>query len=73
MRIRLLGIAIAILGGVALYFGGIPYTDREQILDVGPIQASAEVRERFDIPPLVAGGLLALGVGVVAYGVGRKR
>lgn len=73
MRFIVIGIVIAIVGGVGLYFGGLPYTDREQVLDIGPLEASAEVREKVEIPPLLSGGILALGVGIVVYGAGRNK
>ena len=73
MRLTVLGIVIAVVGGVALYFGGLPYTEREQILDIGPIQATAEVRDRVDVPPLVGGAILAFGVGLAVYGAVRRR
>jgi hypothetical protein len=71
MKTILVGLLIAALGGVALWFGGVPYTERTRLLDVGPIQATAETRERFDIPPMVGGAILALGVGIAVYGAGR--
>lgn len=71
MRLTLLGLVVAVLGALALWFGGIPYTDTETI-EVGPISASAEVRERYDIPPIVAGCVMALGVGLAVYGRGRR-
>jgi len=73
MRFIVIGIVIALVGGVGLYFGGLPYTDREQVLDVGPLEATAEMRKKVEIPPLLSGGILALGVGIAVYGAGRKR
>lgn len=73
MRFIFLGIVIALLGAAGLYFGGIPYSDREQVVDIGPLQASAEMRKEFELPPLVSGGILALGVGIVVYGASRKQ
>ena len=68
MRLTLFGIVVAVLGGIALYFGGVPYTQRDQVVDVGPLQASTETQRRLDIPPLLSGGILAFGVGIAAYG-----
>jgi hypothetical protein len=73
MRLILLGSVVAMLGAAALWFGGIPYTDREDVLDIGPFQASAEVRKRIDIPPLAGGAIMALGVGILVYGAARRR
>ena len=38
----LIGIALIILGIVALAYQGITYTTREKIVDIGPLQATAE-------------------------------
>ena len=73
MRLTLLGIAIAVVGGIALYFGGLPYTDREQIVEIGSFEASAEVRERVDVPPLLGGGILAFGIGIAVYGAVKQK
>ena len=40
---RIAGLVLIALGVVALIYGGIKYTTREKIIDVGPIHASADV------------------------------
>src|SRR5687767_10186701 len=40
--VRIAAIALIVLGIIALLYGGITYTKREKILDVGPIEATAE-------------------------------
>ena len=71
MRWVVTGIILAAVGGVGLWLGGIPYTERET-MELGLISASADVEKQFDIPPLAAGGLMALGVGLAVYGASRK-
>ncbi len=71
MRWVVTGIILAAVGGVGLWLGGIPYTERET-MELGPISASADVEKQFDIPPLAAGGLMALGVGLAVYGASRR-
>lgn len=68
-----LGLILAVAGALALAVGGIPYTEEEQVVDVGPIQASSEVEKELDIPPLVGGLILAAGAGLVVYGSMRGR
>ena len=68
----LAGLLLAVLGGVALVVGGVPYTEQEQIVDMGPIEASAEIRKEYEIPPLVGGIVLAAGVGLAVYGSTRR-
>lgn len=71
MRWVIIGVVLAALGGVGLWLGGIPYTTTET-MELGPIQASADVERRYEIPPLAAGGLMALGVGLAVYGATRQ-
>ena len=65
------GILLIIVGVIGLAVGGINYTRREKVIDIGPIEATAEKHERIPLPP-VAGGL-ALAAGVVLLIAGNKR
>ena len=71
MRWVVIGVVLAVVGGVGLWLGGIPYTTTET-MELGPIQASADVERQYEIPPLAAGGLMARGVGLAVYGATRK-
>jgi len=51
----LIGIALIILGIVALAYQGITYTTREKIVDIGPLQATAEKEKTVPLPPLLVG------------------
>jgi hypothetical protein len=68
---KIVGIILIVVGIVALAYGGISYTKREKVLDIGPIQATAETRETIPLPPLLGG--LALAGGVVLLIVGSRR
>jgi LPXTG-motif cell wall-anchored protein len=63
MSARTIGIVLIIIGVLALAYQGITYTRREKVLDIGPIQATTESRERIPIPPII--GVAALAGGVV--------
>jgi len=65
------GILLIIVGVIGLAVGGINYTRREKVIDIGPIEATAEKRESIPIPP-IAGGL-ALAAGVVLLIAANKR
>lgn len=67
----IVGIILIVLGVVGLALGGITYTTREKVVDIGPIEATAEKRERIPLPP-IAGGL-ALAAGVVLLIAGNRR
>jgi hypothetical protein len=60
-----------VIGIIALIYGGITYTRREKVLDIGPIEATAERRETIPLPPLLGG--LCLAGGIVLIIVGARR
>jgi uncharacterized membrane protein YidH (DUF202 family) len=67
----IVGILLIVLGVTGLAVGGINYTRREKVIDIGPIEATAEKRERIPISP-VAGGI-ALVAGVVLLVAANRR
>lgn len=69
--IIVIGFVVALLGTAGLVFERIPYDRDQAVLDLGSVEASATVQEEAQIPPLLAGGILVLGLGMVAYGAIR--
>jgi uncharacterized membrane protein len=69
--ITLVGIALIVLGIVAFAYQGITYTSREKIIDIGPLQATADTQKTIPLSPLLGG--LALVGGIVLVVVGAKR
>jgi sulfite exporter TauE/SafE len=65
------GIVLIVLGLAALAFGGFSYTTRETVVDIGPIQATAERERRFPLPPVA--GVAAVAGGIALLVAGRKR
>ncbi len=63
---RLLGIALVILGVVALIYGGISYSRQRTILEVGGLKATATEHKSIPFPPIAGAILVAGGVGVLA-------
>ena len=62
------GIALILLGIVGLSYNRITYTTKEKIVDIGPIQATAEREKSIPLPPLLGGLVLVAGIGLVAVG-----
>ena len=69
---KIVGILLIVIGVIALAYGGISYTKREKIVDIGPIEATAERRETIPLPPLLGGLALAGGVVLLIAGSRRK-
>jgi hypothetical protein len=65
--IMLAGIALIILGVVGLTYQGITYTTREKVLELGPIEATAEKQKTIPFPPILGGLVLAGGVVLVIF------
>jgi len=64
----LIGIALIILGIVALAYRGITYTQREKIVDIGPLQATADREKTIPLPPILGGLSLVGGIVLVIFG-----
>lgn len=67
----LIGIALIVLGVIALAYQGITYTTREKIIDIGPLKTSVDKENRIPLPPIV--GVLALAGGVTLVIVGARK
>lgn len=69
--VTLVGVALIILGVLALAYQGITYTTREKVVDLGPLKVTADRERSIPLPPVV--GVLALVGGVVLVIVGARR
>jgi hypothetical protein len=69
---RIVGFVLIAIGVISLAIGGISYTKREKVLDIGPIQATAERQKTIPLSPLLGGLALAGGIVLVIAG-SRKR
>jgi len=65
------GVLLIVLGVVGFALGGFSFTHKEKVLDVGPIEATAEDKDTVPIPPILAG--LALVGGVVLVVASSRR
>jgi drug/metabolite transporter (DMT)-like permease len=65
------GILLILLGVVGLALGGFSFTHKEKVLDVGPIEATADEKESVPIPPLLS--VLAVVGGVVLVATSARR
>jgi len=75
MRIKptiLFGIALIVLGVVVFAYQGITYTTRENVVDLGPIQASVETKKTVALPPVLGAFVLAGGIVLVVAGTKKS-
>ena len=68
MNSKLIGILLIVFGIVALAIGGISYTKREKVLDIGPLQATTEEHKTIPLSPIVGLGAIAGGIALVMVG-----
>jgi len=64
-------IVLIVLAVIAFSYQGITYTKREKVLDIGPIEATAEKKETIPLPPILGAAALLGGLALVF--VGSKR
>jgi uncharacterized membrane protein YidH (DUF202 family) len=69
--VKLIGVLLIVFGVVALAVGGIRYTKREKVLDIGPLQATTEKHETIPISPIA--GIAAIAGGAVLVFADRSR
>lgn len=67
----ILGAVLIVLGLAALAYQGITYTSREKVIDIGPLEATAERQKTIPLPPIM--GIVAVAAGVVLVVVGMRK
>jgi hypothetical protein len=68
---RVLGIVLIILGIAGFAIGGITITRQRTVAEVGPLEVTAEERERLPVAPLAAGAAVLAGIALVVIGSRR--
>jgi len=70
--LTILGVVLLVGGIAALALGGFTFTEKDTIIDAGPLQVTAEDKHRVNIPT-IAGVIAALaGAGLVVAGMRSK-
>ena len=67
----IIAIILIALGIAAFAYQGITYTTREKVVDLGPIQVTAEKTKTLPLPPIV--GAIAIVGGIVLLVTGNKK
>jgi hypothetical protein len=68
---KILAIILIVVGIAAFAYQGITYKSREKVVDLGPVQVTAEKTRTFPLPPIVGG--IALVGGIVLLLMGSKK
>jgi hypothetical protein len=65
-----IGVVLIVLSVLSFAYQGITYTTREKVIDVGPIEATAEKQKTIPLPPVI--GAIALIGGIALVIIGNK-
>jgi hypothetical protein len=69
--IKLLGVALIVLGVIALVYEGITYTTREKVVELGPFKAEVKREKTIPLSPVL--GVVAVAGGIVLLLVVGRR
>ena len=68
---KMIGIALIVVGVMALAYQGFTYTSRDTVLDIGPVHATADREHSVPLPPIV--GVVGIASGVLLLVVGGRK
>ena len=66
-----IGVVLILLAAVALVWQKITYTKRETVVEVGPVNITADTKKTVPLPPILGG--IAMAGGVMLVIVGAKK
>jgi hypothetical protein len=69
--LSIVGILLVILGIAAFAYQGITYTTQEKVVDLGPLQVTAEKSRTIPLPPVM--GAIALTGGIVLLVIAKRQ
>ena len=70
---RIAGSILVVVGVVALVWGGVFWTDRDTVIDAGPLKVTTEDREGLSVPPLVGAIVLVGGIALLVASARKSR
>ena len=68
---KVIAIILIVAGGLGLAYGGFSYTKETTGVKLGPIELKVEEKQNVNVPVIVSGAAIALGVFLLIT-VGRK-
>jgi hypothetical protein len=70
---KIVGIILIVVGLVGLAWGGLTYTTREKVIDIGPIHASVEKTHNVPLPPVAGAAALIGGIALLVTSGARRK
>jgi uncharacterized membrane protein YidH (DUF202 family) len=65
---KLIGILLIAAGGLGLAYGGFSYTKETTGMKLGPLELKVQEKQRVNVPLLVSGAAVVLGVFLLVLG-----
>jgi uncharacterized membrane protein YidH (DUF202 family) len=62
---RIIGIVLICIGLLTLALPYVTFTKQEKVIDIGPLEAVAEKKERIPVSPVIGAVILVAGAGIV--------
>ena len=59
---RIVGLVLVVIGFAAFAWGGVFWTDRDTVIDAGPLEVTTAEREGLRVPPVLGGVALVGGI-----------
>jgi uncharacterized membrane protein HdeD (DUF308 family) len=69
--VKLIGVALIVLGVIALVYQGITYTSKEKLFDVGPFKAEVTHEKTIPLSPVLGVVAVAGGIALLLF-AGRR-
>ena len=63
----IIGIILILLGAAIIAYRQFSYKERETVLEIGPIKATAETTKTVPLPPILGWALIGGGVAVLIF------
>ncbi len=67
-----IGVVLVLLGAAALIWPKLSYTQRETLVDVGPVNVTADTQKSVPLSPILGGVLLAGGAVLLVVGARKS-
>ena len=71
--LTIVGIVLIIVGAVGLIYGGITYTDKTNVVNIGDFKIEANEKRQLPLSPIVSGAVASIGVALVIIGRSRRK
>ena len=68
---KVFAIVLIVVGALMLVYPAISFTERDKVVDLGPIEVTQEERHSIPLPPIVGGIAIAAGIALMFMGSRR--